>query len=355
MNKLIKKSLWIALATLSVSAYAGNGDRVGSAGATELLINPWGRSAAWGDAGISCVNGLEATYTNIAGLAFTDKTQIKFDRTNWLGGAGIAINSAGLAQRVSDNDVISISVMAMSFGDIQITTVDLPEGGQGNFRPTYSNFNVGYARAFSNSIYGGINFKVINEAIANVRATGVAIDAGIRYVTGEEEQIKFGIALKNVGPTIVPKGDGLSIQVEYPETGDLATLEQRSAAFELPSLLSIGGSYDFNFSETQRLTVAGGFSANSFSNDQFRLGVDYGMTMEKAAFNVRAGYVYEDGIFSDEFAYSARVTAMSGLTAGVSVDAIVGDNKSMLGIEYCYRHVQPFNGVHTIGIAIDIK
>ena len=45
--------------------YAGNEDRVGSAGASHLLINPWARSSAIGDAGYAQINGLEATYTNI--------------------------------------------------------------------------------------------------------------------------------------------------------------------------------------------------------------------------------------------------------------------------------------------------
>lgn len=356
MNKISKlfllSTFFVGLPAITL---AGNGDRVGSAGATELLINPWGRSAGWADAGVSCVNGVDAIYTNIAGLAFTDKTQIRFDRTNWLGGAGININSAGLAQRVSDNSVISISVMAMNFGDIQITTVDLPEGGIGNFSPTYSNFNVGYAREFSNSIYGGINFKVINESISNLRGTGVAIDAGIRYVTGEEDQVKFGITLKNVGPTMAFKGDGLALQIMYPETGDIATLEQRSAQFEMPSLLAIGGSYDFIFSETYKFTLAGAFTANSFSNDQFKLGGQWDMSTSKAHFEINVGYIYEKGVFSKDYIFDSRVTAMSGFTAGVGVDAILGKNKNMLGINYTYRAAKPFNGCHTIGLTIDIK
>ena len=352
----ISKLIFLGTAMLgSASLFAGNGDRVGSAGATELLINPWGRSAASADAGVASIDGVDAIYTNIAGLAFTTKTQIRFDRTNWLGGAGININSAGLAQRISDNSVISISVMSMSFGDIQVTTVDLPEGGIGLFSPTYSNFNVGYAREFSRSIYGGINFKVINESISNLRGTGVAIDAGIRYVTGEEEQIKFGIALKNVGPTMEFKGDGMSLQMMYPETGDLATLEQRSATFEMPSLLAIGGSYDFNFSEMYQFTLMGAFTANSFSNDQFKLGGIFNLTTDKAEFDISAGYIYEEGIFSKDFLYESRVTAMSGLTAGVSVSALVGKSKSMLGINYTYRQALPFNGCHTIGLTIDLK
>lgn len=355
MNKISKLFLLIIGLSGSLAVFAGNGDRVGSAGATELLINPWSRSAAWGDAGVACVNGVDAIYTNIAGLAFTDKTQIRFDRTNWLGGAGININSAGLAQRVSDNSVISIAVMSMNFGDIQITTVDLPEGGLGNFSPTYSVFNIGYAREFAKSIYGGINFKVINESISNLRGTGVAIDAGIRYITGEEEQIKFGITLKNVGPTMAFKGDGLALQIMYPETGDLATLEQRSAQFEMPSLLAIGGSYDFNFSEMYKLTLAAAFTANSFSNDQFKFGTNFNMNTEKAQFDLSVGYIYEEGVFSKDFVYASRVTAMSGLTAGLSVNALVGKNKNMMGINYAYRQARPFSGCHTIGLTIDIK
>lgn len=347
------KNIFIAGSVLcSLTAIAGNEDRVGSSGASHLLVNPWARSNAMGDAGISSVNGLEASYINIAGLAFTDKTQIKFNYTNWMGSqAGISFNSAGIAQRISESDVISVSVQSMNFGDIPITTVANPEGEIGYFSPRANIFNVGYARAFSASIYGGINFKVISENISNLKANGMAIDAGIRYVTGERDHIKFGIALKNVGPTMRYKGDGLAQQVTYNSTGFIASLEERSASFEMPSLLSIGGSYDFMFNENNKLTLALGFTANSFSNDQYRLGVDYGMTADKVAFNLRAGFVYEKSLFSAE----NRSNALVGPTAGFSVDALVGKNKSALGIEYATRYAGVFGLIHTIGATINLK
>lgn len=346
------KSVLIGGALLSSFAVsAGNEDRVGSAGASELLINPWARSSAFGDAGIACVNGLEATFTNIAGLAFTDKTQIKFNYSNWMGNAGISLNSAGLAQRISESDVLAVSVQAMNYGDIMRTTVNNPEGNIGTFSPRANVFNVGYARSFSKSIYGGINFKVYSESISNLKATGVAIDAGIRYVSGEQDQLKFGIALKNVGPTMKFEGDGLIQQINYVSTGFVATLEERSQKFEMPSLLSIGGSYDFIFNENNKLIAAAGFTANSFSYDQFRLGLDYGMTTEKMGFNLRAGYVYEKNILNEE----NRSNALVGPTAGFSVDALVGDNKSALGIEYAARFAGQFGIIHTIGATISLK
>lgn len=351
MNKILKYTV-VAGAVLSCSgAFAGNEDRVGSAGASQLLINPWARSSALGDAGVANVNGLEATFTNIAGLAFTDKTQIKFDRTNWLGGAGIGLNSVGIAQRISESSVIAISIQSLNFGDIDITTVDLPEGGLGVFSPRMNIFNIGYARSFSNSIYGGINFKVISENISNLKANGIAIDAGIRYVTGEQDQIKFGIALKNVGPVMRYKGDGLSTEINYLNDGNIATLEQRSASFELPSLLSIGGSYDFIFNENNKLIASGAFTANSFQYDQYRVGLDYGMTTEKAAFNIRAGYVLERKMFSTE----NRTNALTGFTAGFSVDALVGKNKSALGVQYAMRLAGQFGVIHTFGLTISLK
>jgi len=354
MKRIHKIAKYTAIAGVVMScsgAFAGNEDRVGSAGASQLLINPWARSSAIGDAGVSHVNGLEATFTNIAGLAFTDKTQIKFDRTNWLGSAGIGLSSAGIAQRISESDVIAVSVQSLNFGDIDITTVDLPEGGIGVFSPRMNIFNIGYARSFSASIYGGINFKVISENISNLKANGIALDAGIRYVTGEQDQIKFGIALKNVGPVMRYKGDGLSTEVNYLNDGNIATLEQRSASYELPSLLNIGGSYDFIFNENNKLIASGSFTANSFQYDQYRLGADYGLTTEKAAFNVRAGYVIERKMYSTE----NQSNALSGLTAGFSADALVGKNKSALGVQYAMRLAGRFGVIHTFGVTISLK
>ncbi len=335
----------------SFNVNAGNEDRVGSAGASHMLVNPWARSTGAAGAGIANVNGLEASFLNIAGTAFTDKTQIKFNYTNWMGSANIGLNSVGIAQRVSENSVISFSIQAMNFGDIDITTVDNPEGNIGVFSPRANVINIGYARTFSSSISGGINFKVVSEKIANLKASGIGIDAGIRYVTGEQDQIKFGIALRNVGPVMKYKGDGLSYQATYVSSGNVATLDQRTASYELPALLAIGGSYDFIFNESNKLNVAFGFTANSFSSDQYALGLDYGIAMEKVAFNLRAGYVYEKDIFSAEL----RSNALVGPTAGFSVDALVGESKSALGIEYAARFAGIFGVIHTLGVTFSLK
>lgn len=348
---IIKGSMIAGALAMSFPTLAGNEDRIGSAGASEMLVNPWARSTAFGSAGIASTDGLEAQFSNIAGLAFTEKTQIKFNYTNWLGDADISLNSAGIAQRVGDQTVIALSLQAFGYGDIDITTVDLPEGGIGTFSPRKNIINIGVAREFSNSIYAGLNVKIMNENIANLKATGVAFDAGIRYVTGEQDHVKFGITLRNVGTPMKFGGDGLAQEIFYQGTGGNATLVQRSASFEMPSLLAMGFSYDFIFDESKKLTAAVAFHANSFTNDQFNLGLDYAMGFKKAAFNIRAGFVGEKAIFDRE----ESTTSLTGLTAGVSIDALLGDKGIPFGFEYAIRTSNPFGVINTFGVTLSLK
>ena len=348
------------LFSISSLIFAGNEDRAGSAGASQLLINPWCRSSALGDANVASSMGLEATFTNIAGLAQTDKTQLKFNFTNWLGSAGIPFSSAGIAQRISSSSVIALSVQSMSFGDLMITTVDNPEGGIGKFSPKMSVINVGYAKSFTTSISGGFNLKVLNESISNLGSTGIAIDAGIKYVTGKLDRMKMGITLKNIGAPMTMNGDGLGTQVTVIKNGTNITTDQRSQKYELPSMMSMGVSYDIinDTVSANKFTAAFAFTANSFSNDQYRFGLDYLFNTGIAAFNLRAGYVYEKNITSA----ANRTNALSGLTAGMSVDLISRKTtsegvkkQSAIGLEYAVRMSNPFGLIHSFGVSISLK
>ncbi len=219
IKPIISSVLTASLILGGSAAFAGNEDRAGQAGATELLINPWTRSSGWGGINIANVRGLESQFNNVAGLAFTKKTDVHFSYTDWMKGSDVKINSFGLAQKVGETGVLAIGIMSMSFGDILITTNDLPEGGIGSYKPQYFNLGLSYAKSFSNAIYGGITVRVISESSSDVKAQGVAFDAGIQYVTGFNEakdNLKFGISLKNVGTPMKFTGDGLSFRGNPP-------------------------------------------------------------------------------------------------------------------------------------------
>lgn len=359
MNNLYKSLLCLTAGVLvsSASLFAGNEDRIGQSGANDLLINPFARSSGWAGSNTSMVKGLEAQFLNVAGTAFTKKTEVMFAYTNWLGGSGININAFGITQAVGKEKTgtIGLSVMSMNFGDIDITTVDIPEGGIGKFSPNFTNIGLSYAKEFSNSIYGGITVRTITQSISDLRGAGVCFDAGVQYITGKKENIRFGISLRNVGPRMRFAGDGLSFRGTVPSTGASITVQQRTEAFELPSLLNIGGAYIFNLAEKHELTAAVNFTSNSFSRDQFNFGLEYAYNK---MFMVRGGYTHE--VVSSttgalENAGVTRSSALTGPTAGFTFETPLSKtSKSTVSIDYSYRATNPFNGVHTIGARINL-
>jgi len=353
ISKLFKTLLIVVLLLSGFEIFAGNEQRAGQAGASELLINPWARSSGWAGANVAGVRGLEGIFSNVAGLAFTEKTELIFSQTSWLqyGGKMFDANSCvsnistfGFSQKMGESSVLGFSVMNMNFGEIDITTVDLPDGGIGTFSPKYMNISMSYAKIFSNSIFGGVTVKMISEQISNVGANGIALDAGIQYVTGVKDNLKFGISLKNVGPRMSFAGDGLSFR-NYLNPNYEMTAEQRSSEFELPALLNIGLSYDI-LAEDHRLTGAGTFTSNSFQKDQYKLGGEYSY---KEYFMIRAGYTYEEGIGDA----ATRTTALRGPSAGFTVELPMGNGTSF-GLDYSYRHTDPFQGSHAIGARINL-
>ena len=332
----------IGLASVS-NLSAGNPDRVGSAGADQLLINPWVKSSGWGGANSASVMGLESLYGNVAGLAFVDKTELIFARTSWI--ADIPINSFGFAQRMNESSVLALAITSISIADIDRTTELLPDGGIGTYTISATNLNLGYSKTFSNSIYGGFAVIAIIEGTSDVSASGIALDAGIQYVTGSQDHVKFGIALKNVGPTMVYGGDGLSFRGIAPDEEYTMTLDQRSDNFELPSLLNIGLSYDLVtvLPEDHRLSTAATFTSNSFKNDQYRLGLEYSF---RELVSLRGGYNLESG--NDETS-----TAISGPSAGFSVNLPLS-SESDLGVDYSFRQSESFGLLHSIGFRINL-
>lgn len=341
----------ILLAVLTVPVnpvFAGNEDRAGEAGASELLIMPFARSSGWGMSNTSAIRGLEGMYLNVAGTAFTQSTEVMFARTEWLKGSGISVNSFGLTQKVGASGVIGLGVMTMGFGDIMITTVDLPEGGIGTFKPSFMNIGISYAKAFSNSIYGGLVVKVITESIADNRAQGVALDAGIQYLTGDNENIHFGIALRNIGPTMKFTGDGLSFRGNVNNSDVLMTVEQRSVSFQLPALLNIGAAYDFIINDAHTITLAGSFTSMSFGKDVYAGGLQYNFN---DYLMLRGGMQYEKGLFDSK----ERTSAYTGPTAGITIQVPLNKEKgSTFSLDYSYRTSNPFQGTHCIGARINL-
>ena len=354
--RYIVLSFVVLMGLSAPQAFAGNKDRSGQAGAAELLINPWAASSGWGNAGMSFVHGVDAIFGNVAGISSCNTLDINFTHTSWLVGIGndTRISSFGFLARVGESSVLGLSFMTFSIGEIPITTTQNPDGGLGTFKPNLMNINLAFAKTFSNSISGGFNLKIISESIKDMDGIGVALDAGIQYVTGPFDNVHFGITLKNIGPTMKFSGDGLSFKAFLVQgSTQQFTMVQRVDDFELPTQLSIAAAYDFLFAETNRITIAGNFCSNSFTNDQFILGLEYGW---REMFLVRVGYTYENGIWSKNgILYDDGCMNINrGLSAGLSIDVPISKKENALrfALDYSYRDTYTYGGTHSVGLRI---
>jgi hypothetical protein len=188
-----------------------------------------------------------------------------------------------------------------------------------------------------------------SSSTTNISTVGVCFDAGIQYITGDRDQWKFGVTLKNVGPGLKYQGDGMTLVLPVPTYGTTYSqaFENRTAQFELPTQLGLGLGYDIQIGEMNRLTLAGAFISNSFEKDVFNLGVEYGF---KTYFMARLGYNLVDNRYDN-----TSTSALTGFTGGFSFDIPLSKkSKSSFGVDYSYRSTNPFSGVHNIGVRISI-
>ena len=362
--------LVVMVASISTSVRAGNKDRSGQAAAAFLLYNPWASTNGWGTAGISHTKGIEATFSNVAGMAFTKKTEIAYTNTMFMMGSQTMINSIGIVQNLGttkqDNDRgnLGATVMVMTPGKIPITTVNQPEGGLGYFSLSMMNIAVSYARSFSDAIHAGITFGVNNQNAKDVSSTGFTISAGIQYVMGRNDQYQIGVAFRNFGLGIKYNGDGMMQRSTIPGNTFVSSLMIATEESMPPMLLALGTSYDFLFGEKtkgesepskkirredamHRITLAGAFVANAYSQDQIVIGLEYSL---QDYFQVRGGYIIQGNPFDAKTNTSNFTGPSLGTSILIPLKKVNGEfTPSRLAIDYSYRFTNEYKGCHAIG------
>ena len=348
---MIKKITLSILAgcTLATSAIAGNPDRQGEAGAYELLINPWARSAGLNMMNTSTVRGAEALHQNVAGLSrLSGKTEFGLSHSVYLQGTGLSLNTLGFAQRMGKNGALGISINSMSFGKIPVTTSAVPEGTGATFSPNFFNLAASYSHYFDKKVSVGVTFRFINQTLAEVSASGFAIDAGVQYATGSEtypERFKFGISLRNVGTKMRFGGQGLDIKTTDDGKRTLS-LENKAAGFELPSQLNIGLAYDILPTDKNKLTAVANFTSNAFSRDDVGAAVEY--TFNNLV-TLRGGYKYELG------GTATANSVYTGISAGASLAVPINKLEDRyVYLDYGYLHSRVWNGTHNISVRLSL-
>jgi hypothetical protein len=354
IQSIAKIAVAVACVAISSTAFAGNKDRSGQAGAPELLINPWAASTGTFGANTASIGGVEAMKGNIAGLAFTEKFDIAVSHNTYLKGSNISILNGAVGIKLGNAGVVGVNIQSVNYGEITITDVNHPTGGVGSYKPSFFNIQAGFAKEFSHSIHAGIGATLVSEKITNASAMGACFEAGVQYVTGLQDNFHFGVTLRNVGTNMRFSGPGFSLDAQTSELGYDASRQTPQERFEMPTYLNIAAAYDFYLDAKKlakeddkpkhRLTVMAGFTSNSFNNDYIHGALEYSF---RDMVMLRGGYRYEKDISNEALA----TTFYTGFAGGATVMTRLGSNGPRVGIDYSFRPTRrPDNGVHAVSL-----
>ncbi len=217
MNKM-KRSFIIILTFL----FAGLGfaedvvipediSKVATNAAQFLKLEVGGRATAMGGAFVAGVDDMTALYWNPAGLAKIK--QQSFYGTYTALYAGIQHGYVAFGMPIGRSDYIGVHVTYLNSGEMEVTTLNYPEGSGEYFSVSDLAIGLSYARSLTDRLSVGGTVKFINETIWRESASTFGFDVGSQFDTGILG-IKLGMSITNFSTKFKFDGPDLNIDVD---------------------------------------------------------------------------------------------------------------------------------------------
>jgi hypothetical protein len=321
----------------------GGQDRAGTSAAPELRIPVGAQYLAMNGSAVAIASGLEAIYWNPAGVYLTEtNASAIFSYRSYI--ADMSMSYAAVSGNFGEFGTLAVSFRDLSIGDINVTTLDQPDGTGEIISPTYFVLGLTYSKLLSDRVSIGASINLINESWSNVSATGFSVDAGVQYRDLFTSGLSLGIVVKNLGGAMKYEGAGLFIQANDPGSGRGTTFYQVAAAsFELPSEIALGVSYTRALNEENNLSISGAFVNNNFAFDDYKVGLEY--SYKNIAF-LRGGYLYSPETTDEQMNIWQDFTLGAGLNLKEfsSLD---------ISVDYAYVPVEFFDANNTFSIRVN--
>jgi hypothetical protein len=221
-----------------------------------------------------------------------------------------------------------VSAKVLSLGDLFVTTSRDWDGTGEVYSINLPVLGLSYANSLTDRVSFGVTAMYLSEAVMQSKAQGMAFDFGFQYVPGWRT-LKLGMVMKNYGPRMTYSGPDFEASTgvpgDDPESAN-RTLSLTSAAYEMPSYFQLGVTYGMDMGVNGKATLGAAFQSNNFSEDEYRLGVEYGLA-DKVF--IRGGYVV---CGQEEYLY--------GPTLGIGANFNLGRAKA--SVEYSHMFVDNY-------------
>jgi len=347
LYKSLRIVLILVLIGLSTTGWAREPYRVGTTTASFLEIGI-GAGNAMGDAVVASVSDLSAAYWNPAGLAWMEESQAMFMYQPWVVDVSSAYAGFGLVlPRVG---TLGFSVFGLSYGDIDVTTMDYQEGTGEQYTAYDYAFAFSYARKLVNWFSFGANAKFVQSKIWHSSASAMAVDLGVmvqtHFFSPTKKQIdglKIGMSIANYGSRMRFDGYDLLFPVDIDESanGNFQNLQgkYKMEDWELPLVFRVGIAVTPIVTNQHKLTVEVDALHPNNMGESLNLGAEYQFAVPGFGdFFLRGGY---KGLFLKDNQY--------GPSFGGGIRWYVAPQQ-YLSVDYSYRSIGDLGNIHCSGI-----
>jgi len=337
-------------------------NNVGNRSAEFLTIGVSARAVALGGAYSAMADDITSLYWNPAGLGFMEGSEAFFTVVNMP--LDVTLSYVGGGASVLDgNAAIGAFAEILKFGDLEVNTVEQPNGTGLMWNSFSFAGGVTWAQNFSDRFTAGLTVKGIHESIYNVSASAFAFDFGSNYhTTFRDRNIRLAFVVQNLGTEMRFRGSRLNISIP-PQEGDeeSATLEDRNAeyrtsGFGIPNSFKAALSYDLiarSWEAGQSWLVAGEFAQPNNQDATYSLGTEYtkrlGDEGSTTAVSARGGwYVQQDEVALGSSPDGGDV--LRGLSVG---GGFTYDFLDFTGtFDYAYRHMGRLDAEHFFSVKV---
>ena len=265
-----------------------NVSKVGTTAAPFLEIEVGSRAIGMGGAFVAIANDATAIYWNPAGIARLPRSEAILIHTNWL--VGTNFDFVGVVVPMGYLGSIAVNVISLSTDEMEVRTVQRPEGTGEKF--SYGDLSAGlsYAKNLKDRFSIGVNAKYISQRIWHMKAKGVAFDIGTLFKT-RFNGLMIGMSISNFGASM--KMEGKDVFVNYDEAPQFGGSNDRIPAskltdkFPLPLLFRVGVAMDILKSGSNRLTIAADAAHPNDNTEYINMGMEYVFNKNIA---LRVGY-----------------------------------------------------------------
>lgn len=176
-----------------------------------LKLEIGAEAVALGGARVAGVDDLSALHWNPAGLSHLGQQSFYGTYTSLY--AGIQHGFVAYGMQIGRSDYFGVSVTYLNSGEMEVTSLEFPEGSGEFFTVSDIALGLSYSRKLTDRLSVGATVKMVNESIWRESATAFAFDIGSQFDTGIKG-IQLGMSITNFSTKIKFDGPDLNIDVD---------------------------------------------------------------------------------------------------------------------------------------------